>query len=47
VIDFDIAVRDPAHPDRIRAAFDSGDHLHPRDEGYKAMAETVDLKLFH
>jgi lysophospholipase L1-like esterase len=47
LIDFDMAVRDSAHPDRIRGAFDSGDHLHPRDEGYKAMAEAVDLKLFH
>ena len=45
VIDFDAAVRDPAHPARVQAAFDSGDHLHPNDAGYKAMAEAVDLKL--
>lgn len=46
VIDFDKAVRDPARPDRIRPAFDSGDHLHPGDAGYQAMAEAIDLALF-
>ena len=46
VIDFDKAVRDPAHPDRILPAYDSGDHLHPSDAGYKAMADSIDLKLF-
>jgi lysophospholipase L1-like esterase len=25
------------------AAYDSGDHLHPNDAGYRAMANTVDL----
>ena len=45
VIDFDAAVRDPAHPSQVQAAFDSGDHLHPNDAGYKAMAEAVDLGL--
>ncbi|HVX65293.1 MAG TPA: SGNH/GDSL hydrolase family protein [Bryobacteraceae bacterium] len=46
VIDFDKAVRDPQHPDRMLAAYDSGDHLHPGDTGYKAMAEAIDLTLF-
>jgi lysophospholipase L1-like esterase len=46
VIDFDAAIRDPATPTQIRAAYDSGDHLHPSDEGYKAMAGAVDLSLF-
>ncbi len=46
VIDFDAAVRDPAHPTRMLAAYDSGDHLHPNDAGYQAMANAVDLKLF-
>ena len=45
VIDFDAVTRDPAHPRHIQAQFDSGDHLHPNDAGYKAMAEAVDLKL--
>jgi lysophospholipase L1-like esterase len=46
VIDFDAATRDPEHPTRIQAAFDSGDHLHPNDAGYKAMGDAVDLSLF-
>ena len=46
VIDFEKAVRDPAHPDHIAEAYDSGDHLHPKDEGYKAMADLIDLSLF-
>lgn len=44
VIDFDAATRDPANPRRIQAAFDSGDHLHPNDAGYRAMAAAVDLR---
>ena len=46
VIDFDAVVRDPAHPARFLAMYDSGDHLHPNDAGYKAMADAVDLSLF-
>jgi len=46
VIDFDKAVRDPAHPGRVLPAYDSGDHLHPGDAGYKAMADSIDLSLF-
>ena len=45
VVDFDAATRDPARPVRLRPDFDSGDHLHPNDAGYKAMAEAIDLKL--
>ncbi|HWL67430.1 MAG TPA: SGNH/GDSL hydrolase family protein [Geminicoccus sp.] len=45
VIDFDAVTRDPASPKHIQAAYDKGDHLHPNDAGYKAMAESVDLKL--
>jgi lysophospholipase L1-like esterase len=43
VIDFDAAVRDPDRPQRMLPAYDSGDHLHPGDAGYKAMADSVDL----
>lgn len=45
VIDFDEALRDPARPGDLRAAYDSGDHLHPSDAGYVAMAEAVPLNL--
>ena len=45
VIDFDAALRDPNNPGRLRPDFDSGDHLHPSDAGYAAMAAAVDLKL--
>ena len=46
VVDFEQVTRDPAHPDRLLPAFDSGDHLHPSDAGYKAMAASIDLRLF-
>jgi lysophospholipase L1-like esterase len=41
--DFDEAVRDPADPRRLGAAYDSGDHLHPNDTGMKAFADSIDL----
>ena len=46
VIDFEAAVRDPSHPTRMLPAYDSGDHLHPNDAGYQAMANAIDLSLF-
>ena len=46
VIDFDRTTRDPNDPKRFLAAFDSCDHLHPNDAGYRAMAEAVELSLF-
>jgi len=46
VIDFDAAVKDPANPKQIRSAYNIRDHLHPNDDGYKAMAAAVDLSLF-
>jgi lysophospholipase L1-like esterase len=46
VIDFDQVTRDPAAPTKFIPAYDSGDHLHPGDAGYKAMGEAVDLALF-
>jgi lysophospholipase L1-like esterase len=47
VVDFDAATRDPVSPGRLRAEFDPGDHLHPNDAGYRAMAEAVDLRIFN
>lgn len=46
VIDFDAAVRDPSNPLVLLPAYDSGDHLHPNDAGYAAMATAVDLGIF-
>lgn len=43
VVDFDAVLRDPAHPSRMKQAMDSGDHLHPGDAGYKAMAAAIDI----
>ncbi|MCW2902843.1 MAG: hydrolase family protein [Streptosporangiaceae bacterium] len=45
VADFDAALRDGTDPHRIHEMYDSGDHLHPGDAGYRRMAEAVDLKL--
>ncbi|WP_052422562.1 SGNH/GDSL hydrolase family protein [Nonomuraea candida] len=46
VIDFDRAVRDPAAPRRLAAAYDEGDHLHLNPAGYLALAEAVPVTLF-
>jgi lysophospholipase L1-like esterase len=45
VLDFDAAVRDPGRPTRLLPARDGGDHLHPGDAGYEAMARAVPLSL--
>jgi lysophospholipase L1-like esterase len=46
VVDFDAAIRDPQHPERILATYDSGDHLHPGPAGYQAMGAAIPLNLF-
>jgi len=46
VIDFDKAAQDPANPSRFLSKYDSGDHLHPSDQGFAAMGAAIDLKLF-
>ena len=46
VVDFDKVVRDPAHPDQLLPAYDSGDHLHPSPAGYRAMAAAIPLSFF-
>jgi len=45
VVDFDKVVRDPAHPERMIAAYDSGDHLHPSAAGYEVMADAINLEV--
>jgi lysophospholipase L1-like esterase len=46
VVDFEAATRDPNNPKQLRPEFDPGDHLHPNDAGYKAMADAIDLAIF-
>ena len=45
-IDFDKATGDHANPQAFAPSYDSGDHLHPKDAGYAAMADSIDLTLF-
>lgn len=45
VVDFDAVLRDPNNPTRVLPQYDSGDHLHPNDAGYQAMANAVNLEL--
>jgi lysophospholipase L1-like esterase len=45
VIDFDAVMRDPARPLTLSPGYDSGDHLHPNDAGYQAMADAVSLTM--
>jgi len=46
VVDFDRALADPADPNRLLPAYDSGDHLHPSQGGHERMAREVDLAAF-
>jgi lysophospholipase L1-like esterase len=46
VIDFDLVLRDPNSPTKILPFYDSGDHGHPNDSGYEALANAIDLRLF-
>lgn len=45
-VDFDKAVRDENHPEAFADGFDSGDHLHPSEKAYEAMASCVPEILF-
>jgi lysophospholipase L1-like esterase len=45
-VDFDVAVRDPLQPTRLRPAYDSGDHIHPNSAGYVAMSNSFNLSSF-
>jgi lysophospholipase L1-like esterase len=46
VVDQDAATRDPSNPTQFLPAYDSGDHLHPNDAGYQAIANCVNLSFF-
>jgi len=41
VVDFASVVSYPGHPELLDPKYDSGDHLHPNDGGYQAMADTA------
>jgi lysophospholipase L1-like esterase len=45
VVDFDLAVRDPADPSQVLPAYQA-DHLHPNVTGLAVMAGSIDLRLF-
>ena len=45
VIDFARVLADPADPERLDPAYDSGDHIHPNDAGYQAMASAINLTM--
>jgi lysophospholipase L1-like esterase len=45
VIDFDHVMRDPVDPLALNPGYDSGDHLHPDNAGYQAMADAINLPL--
>lgn len=44
VIDFDKIMRDPKDPLELNPKYDSGDHLHPSDAGYKHMGDSINLE---
>lgn len=46
IIDLDTVMRDPQMPSRLRSDVDGGDHLHPNENGYRVMADAIDLSLF-
>jgi lysophospholipase L1-like esterase len=45
VLDLSAVMADPTDPLRLNPAYDSGDHLHPNDAGYQAMADAIPLSL--
>jgi lysophospholipase L1-like esterase len=46
VLDFDKVTQDSGNAKTFKPTFNNGDHLHPNDAGYKAMADSIDLKIF-
>ncbi len=46
LVDFEAVLRDPQHPEKMRAELDPGDHIHPNDKGNQLMADAFDLGAF-
>lgn len=46
VVDYDKITQDSSNPKALTPTFNIMDHLHPNDAGYKAMADSIDLKIF-
>jgi hypothetical protein len=46
VLNFDAVLRDPTQPAQMKDGLHSGDFLHGSDAGYKAVADSIDLRLF-
>lgn len=46
VVDFDAVVRDPANPQQLAGNLQSGDYLHPNEQGYQMMANAFPLADF-
>lgn len=44
LLDADQILRDPTHSARLLPTYDSGDHLHPNDAGYRALALALPLE---
>lgn len=47
VVDFEAAISSPSDPSVIAPQFDVGDHLHPNDAGYAAMADAFNGALLN
>ncbi len=45
--DFDKAVRSASDPEKLAEQYDSPDHTHLLDAGYQAVADSIDLSVFH
>jgi lysophospholipase L1-like esterase len=43
VLDFAAVTADPVDPERLNPLYDSGDHLHLNDTGYRVMADSIPL----
>jgi lysophospholipase L1-like esterase len=46
IIDFNSALADPQNPKQLLPSYDFGDHLHPSDAGFIALANCIPLSLF-